>query len=220
MNSQKRDYKHFAAGECYHIFNRGNGKMDIFLSDDDYSFFLFRLKEYLFPGRRRCPSAETAIGAEERYTREAFPEDSFSLIAYCLMPNHFHLQIRQNMDVSISALMLRLGGSYAKCFNKKYDRVGSLFQDQFKAVSITSDNQMAALSAYIHQNPKVAGLVRSPEDWAYSSYPEYLGLRKGTLVDTGIVLEGFGGIRDYQSFVEQQYEGIIERKEIENLLVD
>ena len=137
------------------------------------------------------------------------------------MPNHFHLQIRQNTDVSLSALMLRLGGGYAKYFNRKYDRVGSLFQDQFKSVPVESDNQMAALSAYIHQNPKVAGLVKNLVDWPYSSYPEYLGTRKGVLVNTGLILGGFSDNREeYQSFVEGQYEGIVERKEIEDLTLD
>ena len=217
MSSQKRDYKQFAEGECYHVFNRGNAKMKIFLNDDDYTFFLFRLKEYLFPERRRAPSAGST---DERYSRVALPEGAFTLIAYCLMPNHFHLQIRQNGETSISSLILRLCGSYAKYFNKKYDRVGSLYQDQFKAVLIDSDNQMAALSAYIHQNPKVAGLVLRTEEWTFSSYPEYLGIRKGILVESDPILAEFDNREEYRSFVEGQFAGISERKEIENLIVD
>lgn len=219
MGSQ-RDYKNFATGEYYHIFNRGNGKMDIFRDSDDYIFFLFRLKEYLFPEwkRRRAPSATSGI---ERYERSAFPEESFSLISYCLMPNHFHLLIGQNTDVSISALMLRLSGSYAKFFNKKYERVGSLFQDQFKSVHIKSNPQLLHLSAYIHLNPVTARLIRNLDTpYPYSSYPEYVGVREGSLCKKEIIIDQFKNQSDYAIFVANSVGTVERNKEIKELIFD
>jgi len=221
MGSQ-RDYKQFAAGEYYHIYNRGNGKMDIFREADDYTFFLFRLKEYLYPEWkcRRAPSASFASTEIERYERLTFSKDDFSLIAYCLMPNHFHLLIGQNTDISISTLMLRLSGSYVKFFNKKYDRVGSLFQDQFKAVHIESNPQLLHLSAYIHLNPVAAKLIKSLQSYPYSSYPEYAGLREGTLCNKEVILNQFRDYKDYITFVAESMETVERNIDLKEFLLD
>ncbi len=188
-----RDYKAFASGEYYHLFNRGNGKMNIFEDDSDYKFFLHRLEEYLYPDRR-APSAD-------RYVRKSLPVGAFSLVCYCLMPNHYHFLIRQNSELPISALMLGLTTGYSKYFNKKYERVGSLFQDQFKAVHVGSNEQLLWLSAYIHQNPKVAGLSRRLEDYEYSSYREYIDSNQRQLCDTNIVLGQLQKEMNYQQYI-------------------
>ncbi len=211
VNMRHRDYKEFAAGESYHIYNRGNGRMNIFRDEQDYLNFLKRIR--LILGKTRG----TLVSDLQL---QPLPADSFSLVAYCLMPNHFHLQITQLGDESVSKFMLKLATSYSMFFNRKYDHVGHVFQDQFKAVAIESDNQMAALSAYIHQNPKVAGLVSVIEKWPYSSYPEYIGIRNGDLSEPGSVLSQFGDRKEYRSFVGEQLEGIIEREEIRSLIVD
>ena len=211
-----RDYKSFAPGEYYHLFNRGNGKMNIFKDAADYNFFLSRIEEYIYPGRkdRRAPSA-----GKQRYERKAFPVGAFTLVAYCLMPNHYHLLFRQNDSTSLSVLMLGLTTSYSKYFNKKYDRVGSLFQDQFKAVHIGSNEQLLWVSAYIHQNPAVSGLVKEPSTYLYSSYSEYLSSSDKELCDTKIVLEQYTEKRIYQDFVSKSLESITRRKSAEGALL-
>ena len=108
-----RDYKEFAKNEIYHVYNRGVGKMNIFKDEEDFKVFLFRLKENLFPEimkRKDLPKSA--------YRRKTLPPNSFDLISYCLMPNHFHLLIKQNSDISISALILKLCGGFSKYFNK------------------------------------------------------------------------------------------------------
>ncbi len=212
-----RDYKKFAPNCFYHIYNRGNAKEDIFLNKDDYGFFLLRLREYLFPQEnRRVSSVVTG-----RYKRKQFPEKSFSLLSYCLMPNHFHLLIRQNSLVSISKLLAKISTSYSKYFNKKYERVGHTFQDAFKAVLVVSDAQLLWLSAYIHQNPNVGGLVTKLSDYPWSSYLDYAGTRNGTLVDKSFILQMFGGsIKNYEKFVLESFSKIYERKDLEHLLLD
>lgn len=208
-----RDYKSFASGECYHLFNRGNGKINVFEDDSDYRFFLRRIEEYLFPDRR-APSA-----AATRYVRKSFPAGAFSLLCYCLMPNHYHLLVRQNNEIPLSALMLNLTTGYSKYFNKKYDRIGSLFQDQFKAVPVVSNEQLLWVSAYIHQNPKVAGLVADVEKYPYSSYGNYIHPGHSGLCDNNLVLGQFSTREQYRDFVEESYESIVNHKSAEGALL-
>jgi len=213
-----RDYKIFAPDHYYHVFNRGVGKMEIFRDDSDYRLFLYRLRENLFPASAMVPFVEQREPLLRR--RNPLPENSFSLIAYCLMPNHFHLLIRQRTEITVSKLILKVATSYSKYFNKKYKRVGSLFQDAFKAVLVESDTQLLWLSAYIHNNPRTDGLVKNAEDWKYGSYPDYVGTRQGTLCEKALVLKQFSDVLSYQSFVESSFEKIKQRKDLEYLLLD
>lgn len=203
---KNRDYKNFAAGEYYHVFNRGNGKMDIFKDRADYEFFLERVGEYLFPNRR-------APSASKRGLRKSFPNGAFTLVVYCLMPNHFHFLLRQNGDIPISKLMLSVCGGYSKFFNKKYNRVGSLFQDQFKAVRIETNEQLLWVSAYIHANPKVAGLASDLSRYRYSNYPKLLQSENSSLCDPKIILEQMQSTDSYREYVESSSDAIKLRKQ-------
>lgn len=204
-----RDYKQYGVGGYYHIFNRGNGKQDIFLDKDDFSFFLWRLQQNLFPM------------AEDKSRIIQLPAGSFSLISYCLMPNHFHFLLKQNTEITTSKLLTKICTSYSKYFNKKYDRSGQLFQDQFKQVRVDSNEYLVWLSAYIHQNPKVAGLVQNLEEWKWSSYPSFItGFNHNHLCDRQIILNQFKNQNDYRNFVLNNFEVMKRRKETEHMLID
>ena len=136
------------------------------------------------------------------------------------MPNHYHLLVRQNTELPISTLVLKVCSGYGKVFNKKYDRVGSLFQDQFKAVHVNRNEYLLHLSAYIHQNPKVAGLVGDLGKWKYSSYQEYLEENTGGLCDKKIILEQFRDVREYERMVRESYDTIKSNKNIGQYLID
>jgi hypothetical protein len=137
------------------------------------------------------------------------------------MPNHFHLIIKQLGDVSISKLISKICTSYSKNFNKKYNPIGSLFQDSFKAILIDNDNYLLWLSAYIHQNPKVASLVKNSSYWQWSSYPDFIGIRNGVLCQKGIIMDRFKNINEYKNFVESSFEIIKNKKgELEDLFMD
>ncbi len=195
----------FYAGEYYHIYNRGNNLQSIFFERENYLFFLRRVREYLIP-------------------------NDVVVVAYCLMPNHCHLLIgiQQTSEVpktseawevsSVSTEMMRLSVSYTKAMNKRYQRVGVLFQGPFQAVHVDGNEYLLHLSRYIHLNPVTARLVEWPEDWEFSSYREYVGLRKGTLPDPGIVLSQFPTRRAYQEFVASYCKG--DEEFIAHLLVD
>ncbi len=140
----------FVPNSYYHVFNRGSEKRTIFLSDKDYNNFLKRVKEGL-----------------EKY--------SISLLAFCLVPNHFHFLLKQKTGTSLSKFMNALLLGHAKYFNTKYERVGPLFQGRFKAKIIETDEYLLQLSKYIHQH--------SLSDF-YSSYANYLGQKNWPFVET------------------------------------
>ena len=177
--------------DCYyHIYNRGVAKAPIFRDDQDYKNFLYRLKILLgiipIPVRTRNNSIRLS----------PLPQNSFDLLTYCLMPNHFHFFFYQKTPVSLSALMHRLCTSYTKYFNKKYDRVGPLFQSEFKDRLISNEAHFTYLSAYIHNNPI------DPISYEYSSIHNYLGTVNDQLVNTVNILNIFKGDRTkYRKFV-------------------
>ncbi|MFQ5639783.1 MAG: transposase [bacterium] len=135
----------FVVGNDYHALNRGNEKQAIFFERENYPFFLRRLKD-------------------------ALQKHSTELLCYCLMPNHFHLVLKEIIENGISSVMLSLQTSYAKAINKRYNRVGHLFQGPFKHIHIDRNEYLLHLSRYIHFNPAEAGLVSKPEDWEFSSF--------------------------------------------------
>lgn len=168
----------------YHIYNRGNRKQNIFLHINDYKRFLKRTKEYK-------------------------KEFDITILGYCLMPNHFHFLLKQEKQDSISSFMLKLGTSYAKYFNIKYEEVGSLFQGRFKAKLIDSDEYLLQVSRYIHRNPiaiSTPGVELALYPW--SSYKAYIEVQKNDLVDTTYILNYFTAndpINDYRQFTEYDF---------------
>ena len=124
------------------------------------------------------------------------PINSFSLFSYAFMPNHFHFLIRQNSTIGLDKLILKLTTSYGIFFNKKYNRVGPLFQDTFKAKPVDTDEYLIYLSAYIHNNPK------DPLNYPYSSFQEILGMNKNCICDRKFLLSFFNNDPNiYKKFV-------------------
>ncbi|MGH2568226.1 MAG: transposase, partial [Bacteroidota bacterium] len=175
----------FSPDQFYHVYNRGNDRQPIFFDRENYLFFLRRVKEYLAA--------------------------SVEIHAFCLMPNHYHLLLRMTKEVDFSDAMKKLLISYTKAINKKYQKVGHLFQGSFKAKLVDSPEYFLHLSRYIHLNPRIAGLVKYPQEWEFSSYREYLGLRKNELVMTEFILSQFRDLKDYQKYVGTLTESEIEK---------
>ena len=168
----------FLPDNIYHICNQGNNLQDIFHSDEDYLIFLRMFRKHI--------QTNTAI------------------IAWCLMPNHFHIlvyadeyncEMMQQGGLKIEKLtngIRKLLSGYARIFNKKYSRSGSLFRQKTKAKNVAESDWVVKHQFnlqdyccrcfdYIHQNPVAAALVKEPSEWKYSSYCDYAGLRNGTL---------------------------------------
>jgi putative transposase len=194
----------FLPDQYYHFYNRGNNRQTVFFERENYLYFLRGLKKYV------CEYVE--------------------ILAYCLMPTHYHLLVRvkplqtsevlktsevlrvvpsqtsevsETFEVSVSSAMMRLLVSYTKAINKRFDRVGTLFQGQFQSKLITHDAHLIHLCTYIHANPVKDGLAARPEDWEFSNYLEWLNLRNGTLVNYEFIQHLFGTPEAYQTLVRQ-----------------
>ena len=165
----------------YHIYNRGNNRQQVFFEQENYLYFLKGMKRYLLPVT--------------------------DILAYCLMPTHYHLMVRvkQLSDVSkipkVSSGMMKLSVSYTKAINKRFTRVGVLFQGPFQAKPILDSGHLLHLCRYIHANPVKDGLVTDPANWPFSNYLEWIGERSGTLFDRCFVHTQFPDPHDYQDFV-------------------
>jgi putative transposase len=164
-------------GNIYHVFNRGNNKQKIFFDVENYPYFLKKLNQYLTP---YC-----------------------DILAWCLMPNHFHLLIYANHSSiqliedgsfkrqRFSQAIKQLLSSYTKAINKRYERTGSLFQQKTKAVCVSDGETGYATTAfhYIHQNPMRSNLVARMEDWEFSSFRDYAGMRSGTFCRPDLAMQ-------------------------------
>ncbi|MFW0871125.1 MAG: transposase [Patescibacteria group bacterium] len=134
-------------GEIYHIYNRGTDKRIIFEDRGDYLRFLDGLK--YFNSVKNIQSLY-AISFANKINQISDPV--VDILAYNLLPNHFHLVVRQRVDDGISKFMKAVGGGYSAYFNAKYDRSGSLFQGRFKRKHIDNENYLTSILAYVHQN--------------------------------------------------------------------
>ena len=166
----------FAAGEYYHIYNRGAGRSLIFFTPANYEYCLRLIKHY-----------------SVHY--------SVAFIAYCLMPNHYHFLLRQDSDWPLSKFIGVLFNAYAQAVNQQQARHGSLFEGRFRHRRVDREEYLTQLCRYIHLNPVKAQLVQQPEHWPYSNYRDWIGLRAGALIDQSFVQAHFQSSEDYHRFV-------------------
>lgn len=236
MPSKNRT-KLYVENGYYHIYNRGVEKRLIFINKQDYGVFLSYLKTYLLPKnevelRNKLSDSNTSYKEKDKILKLLRLNNFYgeiTLLAYCLMPNHFHFFIKQKDSLSIDKFMQSLGTRYTMYFNRKYKRVGFLYQDVYKAVLIETDEQFIYLSKYIHKQailhyPSKASLAsqgRTLRAWEQpSSYPEYLGKRKTEWVHPEEVLAHFSKTNPkltYKAFVEESDDfSVIQNKTLED----
>lgn len=197
--------------ECYyHVYNRGVDKNLIFNDDRDYQVFLYYLKLNLFP--KDDPAYEKVSEKIHEYQKTDL-EKKIDLLCFCLMPNHFHLLVYLKDSKSLPNLMRRVCNGYVGYFNKRWERVGPLFQSRYKAVMVDDEDQLLHLSRYIHMNPTLRGKTPAQSRinvYPYSSYSAFLGNIHIKWIKPNTILDYFRsgksvGMKDmlsYQSFVE------------------
>ena len=234
MPSRNRT-KQYVENSYYHIYNRGVEKRLIFLDEQDYAVLLSYLKNYLLPKDEKVlfnklANPDTSFKEKDDILRilrlNNFYEE-ITLLAYCLMPNHFHFLIKQKSSTSMDKFMQSLATRYSMYFNRKYKRVGSLYQDTYKAVPIETDEQFIYLSKYIHRQTlihqpakRIHPKGRTLRGWEQpSSYPEYLGKRKTEWIHPEEILDHFSKTHPkltYKAFVEEKDDfSIIQNKTLE-----
>ncbi|MFH0749676.1 MAG: transposase [Candidatus Gottesmanbacteria bacterium] len=185
-----------ASKQYYHIYNRGHNKQQIFLQQHDYRRYIERMEEYL-------------------------EKHEITILAYCLMPNHVHFLIRQDGNEATQQFIHRLHTAYTMFFNKKYERVGSVFQGRFRARMIDSEGYLLHISRYIHQNPidlfSFQGRALSLKDYPWSSYRYYTQpLFPSPICNTSILLNYFSKTHkqmSYTNFVEGEIKQLLKSPE-------
>lgn len=140
----------FALGEYYHVYNRGNSKQKIFLDKKDYDRFLKLI--FLCNSHKNINFRDLFEDADDVFIFDR-GDTLVDIGAYCLMPNHFHLLVKEKGEGNTSIFMQKLATAYVMYFNKKYDRTGSLFEGKFKSKHVDSDRYLKYIFSYIHLNP-------------------------------------------------------------------
>ncbi len=193
----RNSIKQFQPEALYHVYNRGVGKADIFRDEQDCRAFMRRLELMLLPAKH----AESVQHIKEKdRIRIANYHDRIKMLAFCLMPNHFHLMLEQVDDQAITQFMHTLSTSYSMYFNHKYDRVGPLFQGRFKAAWVDSDEYSMHLSRYIHSNP--VSLGQDIYTYAYSSLKYYFNQEKPVWLSVDPIMQYFSNTSEYKQFVD------------------
>jgi putative transposase len=221
----------FEPKRIYHVFNRGVEKRNIFLSDGDrwrflQGMYLFNNEtgsfNLLYTLEQEKGKMHFGILREHVKKKKIKRKHLVRVMADCLKPNHYHLLLEELQENGISRFMQKLGTGYVKYFNKKYERVGPLFQGRFKAVEVQSNEQLAYLLAYINVinpgqelEPELKSAAQDPEEilrfvehYPWSTHLEYLGKRESIIADKGIAGTLFASPAAYKEFVS----GIIRGK--------
>jgi len=213
----------FANSYLYHIYNRGVEKRKVFLDDQDYFRFIHDLYEFndenpvINVNYRVQHNQSKYMGVQLPYIKNE-RKLLVDILVWCLMPNHYHLILRQRRDNGIVLFMQKLGSGYTNYFNLKYKRVGSLFQGRFKAVLVENDNYLLHLSRYIHLNPVelvqadwrnngIKDLKKASkflEKYRYSSYLDYTGRKNfPSLIHKDLINQYFESSQEYKNFIQE-----------------
>lgn len=226
----------FVNNKIYHIYNRGVEKRNIFGDDKDR----FRFVHDLFEFNDTKPAlnlnyyfGKQSMEVEPQYIRK--PRKLLvEILAFCLMPNHYHLLLRQKLDKGIIAFMQKLGTGYTMYFNQKYERVGSLFQGRFKAILVNNDTHLLYLPHYIHLNPLDLAMpdwrekeiinhkkvMKFLESYRWSSFQDYIGIKNfPSVTQRNFVLELFGDQKNYKAAIKD-YLGEFELETIRDLIIE
>jgi REP element-mobilizing transposase RayT len=179
----------------YHIFNRVSEGKFLFVTSANYLYCIQLLKKYAL-----------------KY--------SVQIVAYCLMPNHYHFLIKQCGNLSLSKFIGDVFNAYVQAFNKQEKRKGPLFEDRFKSIPVEKEEYLLHLCRYTHLNPVKADLAAKPEEWAFSDYKKWIGIEKGDLKHHEFVLEHFKEQSTYERFVSEYQEDRMGEKKFEKYYLE
>ncbi|MCK4529740.1 MAG: transposase [Candidatus Marinimicrobia bacterium] len=181
----------FEEGSIFHIYNHAIDNFDLFYEDEDYDFFLYKFSTH----QRKIPS---------------------SVFAYCLMPDHYHFLIKQDSKQKIYKIFNYAFISYAKYFNKKYNRKGPIFSSPLQHKIINNNIYLLQLSKYIHMNPVRKNLVDLPEQWEYSDYQNWINESEGKFLSLKARKNICANSKKYQDFINS-YSNFLNHYEFRNL---
>ena len=207
-----------ATGEIYHLYNRGVEKRKVFLSDQDrlrftHSLLVFNDAEPTLNSSRHLIEVGLRSRLIQSRLRKEEKKPLVEIYAFCLMPNHFHLMVKQLKEGGITEFMRKLGTGYTNYFNLKYQRVGSLFQGKYKLVLLEEEAHFIHLPYYIHLNPldlnfpnwkkgnpkDVRNMITSLKKYRWSSHLDYCDIQNfPSIIQQKFLSQFFGGSQKYQ----------------------
>jgi putative transposase len=196
--------KTYVTDAWYHLYNRGVNKQPIFHEPSDYFYFLKILKNYLSPENRL--NQITGLVDPMNLSSE------IQLVSFTLMPNHYHLLVKQFSQNGITHLTQRILTTYVKFFNRKYPRIGPLFEGKLKGILVETDSYLLHLSRYIHRNCLSLDPEIIIEDYAYSSYPYYIGKKHASWLNVDLILNYFYSNRTDKPSLASTYKEFTEYK--------
>lgn len=197
-------------GEYYHVLNRGISDQPVFIDKRDYQRMMLGLSYYKFVNQSVRLSLFNTLNIDQRLSLwgelQRKDEKLVEIIAFSLMPSHFHLLLRQVIEGGVSTFIRRLTNSYTRYFNTRNERKGPIFQGAFKAVHISTDEQLLHVSRYIHLNPVVSFVIPETKLWTYpwTSIPEYFA--SASLSNPVPILSHFKTKNDYKNFILDQVD--------------
>ena len=201
-------------GEHYHIFNRAVNKRIIFHDTRDYIRFLFLILHFQSAIKvshlnRAVKEFAKSLGQHSVLTID---KRMVELVAFCIMPNHFHLIVKELEENGIASYMQRVLNAYGKYYNTKYEKTGHVFQGPYRAVHISDDRQLLYLSAYIHRNPReISRWFRKEDQYIWSSYQDFIGENRWSdMLMPDIVRGQFKNHQKYHEFVKTSPAKLIE----------
>ena len=211
-------------GGVYHVISRSIARYQIFNTNADYLRMVQVLRFYQIAQ----PVTKYSMFLRLKGTEELGFDSYFSflhkdqekltdIVAYCLMPNHIHLILKQLKKKGISIFMANVLNSYTRYFNILHKRKGPLWDSRFKHILVSIDDQLLHLTRYIHLNPCSAKLCERPENWKYSSYLEYVDQNRSNIITSYKDLLQFTS-REYRRFVNDQKDYQRKLSEIKNLV--
>lgn len=210
--------------EHYHVFNRGINKQPIFSGKKDYQYMRDSLKYYL---SENPPTSFSKFKKMSKDKRDKILNSTLGgttlldVVAYCFMPNHFHIIVQQKLDNGITTFMGRFQNSYVRYYNKSNERVGPLFQGRFKAVRIEDEEQLVHVVRYVHINPATGHVVQKRDllEFEWSSLPEYTNNAHG-ICNQEKILWNFDNKERYLKFLLDEIDYKHSFEQISHLVKD
>jgi putative transposase len=209
----------FLPGEIYHIYNRGNDKRQIFMDNSDYLRFVALL--YLANGTEPINMRNRfyqGLALVEQIFEEERGDQLVDIGAWVLMPNHFHIMLRERVDGGLERFMQKLSTGYSMYFNKKNERTGALFEGRFKSRHVGDEGYMQWLFAYIHLNPlklfdphwkqgisNIAQARTFMEGFTWGSYQDWFGKERaeGKILSPGVFPEEFKKLNTFEDILKE-----------------
>lgn len=211
--SMTRRITPLVTGEIYHLYNRSIARQPIFTRSRDLQRFLELIDFYRFsrPPQRYSHYNRLPIELKGQLLDALYKsgEQLIDVLAFSVMPNHFHLLAKQIRENGIKIIMSQIQNSYAKYYNQKYNRSGALFQEMFKAVRIETDEQLLHTVRYIHLNPVTSYIIKDSselEKYPWTSFIDYLGKRQLSFLRTDMIMRHFPNANKLKEFTLNQVD--------------